>query len=89
MASAWATLAAYGVMMIISYFLGRKYYAVPYNVKSVLFYMVLASVLSYISFIDAFRGNYYVATTLVLVFLGIIFISEKKELKQLLKSKKN
>ena len=84
MGSAWATLAAYGSMMIISYFLGKKHYAVPYNAKSVLFYLILASVLSFISFIDAFRGNYYVATTLVLVFLSIIFLFEKKELKQLL-----
>ncbi|MEP1489085.1 MAG: MATE family efflux transporter [Algibacter sp.] len=87
MASAWATLAAYGSMMVISYFLGKKHYEVPYNTKSVLFYLALASVLSFISFIDTFRGNYYVATGLVLVFLGIIFILEKNELKQVLKNK--
>lgn len=85
MASAWATLAAYGSMMIVSYFIGKKYYKVPYNVKSVMLYLVLASVLSLISFIDTFRGNYYISTGLVLVFLGIVFISEKGELKQLLK----
>ena len=31
-ASAWATLACYGSMMIVSYFLGQKYYPVPYEV---------------------------------------------------------
>lgn len=87
MGSAWATLAAYGSMMVISYFLGKKHYSVPYNTKSVLFYLVLASVLSFISFIDAFRGNYYIATVLLLVFLSIIFLFEMKELKQLLKNK--
>jgi O-antigen/teichoic acid export membrane protein len=87
MASAWATLAAYGSMMTISYFLGKRHYTVPYNTKSILFYLILASVLSFISFIDTFRGNYYVATGLVLVFLSIIFISEKNEIKQLLKNK--
>ena len=85
MASAWATLAAYGSMMIISYFIGKKYYKVPYNVKSVLLYLLLASVLSFISFIDPFRGNYYISTCLVLVFLGIIYFSERKEIEQLLK----
>lgn len=87
MGSAWATLAAYGSMMLISYFFGKKHYSVPYNTKSVLCYLVLTSVFSYISFIDVFRGNYYVATALLLVFLSIIFIFEKTELKQLLKNK--
>lgn len=32
MASAWATLACYGSMMLVSYFMGRKYYPVPYEV---------------------------------------------------------
>ena len=32
-AAAWATLAAYGTMMIVSYFYGKKYYNVPYNLK--------------------------------------------------------
>jgi O-antigen/teichoic acid export membrane protein len=85
MASAWATLAAYGSMMIVSYVAGKKYYKVPYHIKSVLLYLVIGTVLSFISFIDIFRGNYYISTGLVLVFLGIVFISEKNEIKKLLK----
>ncbi|MEJ2112216.1 MAG: oligosaccharide flippase family protein [Flavobacteriaceae bacterium] len=42
MASAWATLAAYGVMMLLSYFFGQKYYPVPYNLKNISFYLILA-----------------------------------------------
>ncbi len=85
MASAWATLAAYGSMMIISYVIGKKYYKVPYDVKSVILYLAMASVFSLISFIETFRGNYYISTSLVLVFLVLVFIIEKRELKQLLK----
>lgn len=84
MASAWATLAAYGSMMIISYVIGKKYYPVPYHVKSVIKYLAIVSLFSYISFMETFRGNYIVATALVLVFLGIIYFSEKKDIKQLL-----
>jgi len=84
MASAWATLAAYGSMMIISYVIGKKYYPVPYHVKSVVKYLAIVSLFSYISFMETFRGNYVVATALVLVFLGIIYFSEKKDIKQLL-----
>ncbi len=32
MAAAWTTFACYGSMMLLSYFLGRKYYPVPYRV---------------------------------------------------------
>jgi len=35
MASAWATLIAYGSMMIISYVLGQKHYKVPYDIKQI------------------------------------------------------
>lgn len=42
MASAWATIASYGTMMIISYFLGQKYYPVKYNVKAIGFFFFLA-----------------------------------------------
>ena len=38
MASAWATLAAYGSMMLLSFFFGRRYYPIPYNMRKILFY---------------------------------------------------
>ncbi len=40
--SAWATLICYGMMLIASYLLSRKYYKIPYRVKTGLFYIVLA-----------------------------------------------
>lgn len=82
-ASAWATLAAYGAMMILSYILGQKHYSVPYNVKRIVSYLVLAIVFSIITLNP--KTNYYINTGLVLLFLAIAFLSEKKELKQLLK----
>ena len=85
MASAWATLVAYGSMMVISYILGQKHYPVPYNIKQVGGYIILAALLSALAFYDAFRGNYIITTALLLVFLGIVYLSERKELKRLLK----
>lgn len=82
MASAWATLAAYGVMMILSYVLGQRHYNVPYNIKRIVSYLVLSIVLSIITLNS--EANYYINTGLVLLFLAIVFLSEKKELKQLL-----
>ncbi|NER19009.1 oligosaccharide flippase family protein [Spongiivirga citrea] len=82
-ASAWATLAAYGGMMIISYQLGKKHYPVPYDLKKIGFYLALAIGLSAVSFIQ-FRENYWLASAFVLVFLGAVFLIEKKELKSIL-----
>lgn len=39
--SAWATLACYVSMALISYLLGRRYYPVPYDLKRVLGYIAL------------------------------------------------
>lgn len=42
MACAWATLASYGTMMVISYVLGQKYYPIKYNLRSMMVFTVLA-----------------------------------------------
>jgi len=82
-AAAWATLAAYGVMMILSYLIGQKHYPVPYDLKKIIGYLVLAIILSLIA-LNA-NSNYYLNTALVFLFLGIVFFLEKNEMKQLLK----
>lgn len=86
MASAWATLVAYGSMMLISYQFGKRHYFVPYDVARIGSYLGLATIISALSYYR-FNENYYVSTILVLVFLGIIFLFEKNEIKQLIKTK--
>ncbi|MCZ4317858.1 oligosaccharide flippase family protein [Aequorivita viscosa] len=78
MGSAIATLAAYGSMMVLSYLYGRKYYNVPYDVKKIASYLVLAIVFAAISFY-IFNGNIWIGTTLILVFAAIMLYSEKSE----------
>jgi O-antigen/teichoic acid export membrane protein len=39
MASAVTTCVAYGLMMVVSYVLGRKHYHIPYDVKNMLLYL--------------------------------------------------
>lgn len=43
--SAWAALIAYFVIMVASYFLGRRYYPIPYPVKRIGAYTLLAALL--------------------------------------------
>lgn len=83
MASAWATLAAYGVMMVLSYILGQRFYPVPYQLKKIGAFLALALIISLLVLYT--NSNYYLNTVFVLVFLGIVFFSEKKQIKQLLK----
>ncbi len=82
-AAAWATLIAYGVMMVLSYVLGQKFYSVPYSLKSILGYLFFAILLSVIALNT--NANYYINTMLVLVFLGLVVFIERNEIKQLLK----
>ena len=84
MASAWATLAAYGSMCLVSYFYGKKYYKVPYKFPRILLYILIAVVLSFISFYQ-FKENYFISTLFVLAFAGFIFVNERNELKTILK----
>jgi len=84
MASAWATLFAYGSMTIVSYFYGKRYYKVPYNIKKVLMYTFISVILSFISY-QYFKENYIISTLFVILFLAFIALNEKNELKILLK----
>ncbi len=82
--SAIATLTAYASMMLLSYYFGRKYYPIPYNLKKIGLYLVLSIGLSSVSFYQ-FRENYIVGISMLIVFLAIIYISEKNQIKNLLK----
>ena len=45
MACAWGGFAGYGVAMLLSYFVGQKYYPIDYPIKDMLIYTLLAAVL--------------------------------------------
>jgi len=83
-ASAWATLATYIFMAGLSYFYGRKYYRIPYPMKNISIILILAVGLSYLSFIY-FRGNNIVSGMLVLLFIGLVILNQKTEIKKIWK----
>ena len=45
MACAWSAFVCYLLLMLVSYFMGQHYYPVPYNLKRIALYSVLAMVL--------------------------------------------
>jgi O-antigen/teichoic acid export membrane protein len=84
MGSAWVSMAAYFVMMVLSYVLGQKYYPIPYNLKRILAYLAISTVIVFSSFF-LFDRNLYIGNAMLLVFLAGIFYFEKNELKRILK----
>lgn len=84
--SAIATTSAYGAMMIISYVMGRKYYPVPYEIKTILSYLILSIGLALISF-HFFRDNLFIGLSLLLVFVYFVLRNEKEIILRILKRK--
>lgn len=82
--SAIATLSAYAIMMLLSFYFGRKYYPIPYNLKKILLYLGLSTLWSVLYFY-IFRGNYFIGITMLIVFLGLVIVLEKNQLKLILK----
>jgi O-antigen/teichoic acid export membrane protein len=86
MASAWISLLAYAVMMILSYLWGQKNYPIPYNIKKNLAYIIASIVIVFLSF-SVFKRNIFAGNALLLLFALITFYVERKELLLILKKK--
>lgn len=84
--SAIATIAAYGSMMVISYYLGNKYYPIPYDLKKIGGYLFVSILFSAISFYG-YRENYYVGIGLLISFLYFIYHNEKATLLKIINKK--
>ena len=80
MGCAWAGLAGYGTAMLLSYFIGQKKYPIPYNLRAIAGYVLLAALLYLLSAVVevehlvlrlAFRS------LLLLLFLGWVIYKER------------
>lgn len=74
-ASAWATLACYLTMTILSYFYGQKYYPINYQVKKLFLYLIVAIAFYFIGTMpeidsEIIRLGY--RTVLLIIFIAII-----------------
>lgn len=82
MASAIATLLAYGTMMVLSYYFGKSRYPVPYNFRKILFYLGVSILFSAIAFYG-FDRNLIVGCILLTLFLGLVYKLENDKLRQI------
>jgi O-antigen/teichoic acid export membrane protein len=91
MGSAFALLTSYIVVLTISYFLGNKYYPVPYPLKRIATYFGIALILYFVSLLFThFQPvvKYFAGIVFIAVFAGFVYLFEKKELKGLFKFNK-
>lgn len=82
-----STFMTYLLMAIISWYLGQKYYPVSYATTKIFFYILISSAIAAVSFL-IFRGHYIINTALVLIFIVIVYVTEKKELQLIFGNKK-
>lgn len=88
MGSAIATLAAYGTMMSISYYLGNKHYPIPYEKQKIVGYLSVSILLSGLSFyIPILRESYLFGIAAILLFTYFIYHNEKETLLRIMKRK--
>lgn len=87
MASAIATLLAYGTMMVLSYYFGKSRYPIPYNFRKILFYLGVSILFSTLSFY-VFNRNLYIGSVLLLLFLGLVYKLENDILRKVFLRKK-
>ncbi len=87
MGSAIATLAAYGGMMLLSFYYGQKYFPIPYAIKKISLYFFGSIFVSGICFY-IFNSTYIITIPLWIGFLTLILAQEKQVVQQILRLKK-
>jgi O-antigen/teichoic acid export membrane protein len=83
LASAWATLVVYLMQMILSYFLGQRFYPIPYNRKKFVLYIGVSILLFFVGNSVHFSSslfNFLVQNILIAFFVFIVYFLERKAL---------
>ncbi len=84
--SAWATLICYSSMCAISYYFGRKYFRINYNIKKIFSYLMLSIALTYLAKYLSGNINYFFLNfSFISLFIAIIVLSERQSFKSFLK----
>jgi O-antigen/teichoic acid export membrane protein len=87
MACAWATLAAYGGMMILSYVLGQKYFPIKYNIRAMTVYLVLTLGFYFLSLtysgMQNLMAKIVINNLLILIFVWIVYKLEFHNIKKM------
>lgn len=86
MASAWAHVACYGSMVLVSWYMGRKKYRIPYPVTQIGMYVIISLVIYIASLFTEDMGagiRVLINTSLLAGFSIIVVLKERKSIKEL------
>jgi O-antigen/teichoic acid export membrane protein len=78
--SAWATFICYGVMMVLSYLIGQKYFPIKYNLikfSGYLGFSILLFVISNFIKLPSSILQFTFHSTLLMLFVGVVYLVEK------------
>jgi O-antigen/teichoic acid export membrane protein len=79
MASAWAHVASYGSMIIISFILARKYYFIDYGLIKILPYFILAITMVTFAVLFEYGNNFIELTVNTLFIAGFVVYAQYKD----------
>jgi O-antigen/teichoic acid export membrane protein len=80
--AAWATLISYSGMMVLSYWLGQRYYPIPYDTKKIAVILTSATILGYLAYRYAML-NFVPQTLAFAAFLVVLILLERKNIQKL------
>ncbi|MBQ2364103.1 MAG: hypothetical protein II288_00900 [Alistipes sp.] len=86
-AAAWAHLATYGTMMILSYILGQKFYPIPYDVMKIMLYIAVAVAMGYVSWY-VLGGNVWIGNVFVVLYCVMVALVERKSIMAVVSKKR-
>lgn len=90
MACAWVTFFSYLFMVVVAYLWGQKKYPVPYPIKTMIFYLLLAvGIYGLYAYVETsyFLLNLLISSILLAIYLGVIFLIEERHIMRILHKK--
>lgn len=82
--SAWSALISYFFVMVLSYFVGRHYFPLPYEIGRMALYVVFAAVLyfggEWLCFPERMWLTYVIRVILLAIYCALVFLLEGRRL---------
>ncbi len=82
--AAYATLCTYFSMAVISWYFGKKYYKIPYELGKLSLIIIGSTAVSLVSF-HFFRAQYFANFLLFSGYLGLLYLILKEDIKEILR----
>jgi len=76
-ASAVASFCCYLVIMLISYFIGQKYYKIDYDLKSIFFYLTITLLLLAVQYFSPLEGVWKYVQNVLIIALYVVIVLKR------------